>query len=445
MTKCATLSLFAEPLRQTHSTHSLKGLLGKLKLQASLVIGILAVLLVGPASASADAVTDWNAIAVQATVTGARPGATGVLDIAMVQAAVYDAVQAIDGRFKPYHVEIPNAFGSPAAAAAKAAHDVLVSRFPAQTASLDLTYHQYLANHFLAENDPGVSVGATAAAGIIALRANDGSFPVPAPPPFIGGTDPGVWRPTPPANAPMLAPWLASVTPFTLKSPSQYRPQPPPALTSPEYTRAYNEVKEIGSLNSTTRTAEQTDLANFWNANYPVFWNKAFRDIATAHVDNIGDSARLFALADMAMADALITAWDSKLTFVFWRPITAIQLGDTDGNPRTAGDPTWAPLIVTPPYPDYTSGANNVTGAATRALALFFGTDEMTIQLTTTNTGPTIQDTRTYNRFSDVAEDVVNARIYEGIHFRFADEDARKQGRHVAQWAFGHFLQPVDE
>jgi hypothetical protein len=147
----------------------------------------------------------------------------------------------------------------------------------------------------------------------------------------------------------------------------------------------------------------------------------------------------------MAIADALITAWDSKVSFVFWRPITAIQLGDSDGNPETLGDPTWVPLIPTPPYPDFTSGANNFTGAATRSLALFFGTDEMTIQLTTTNTGPTIQDTRTYNSFSDVAEDVVNARIYEGIHFRFADEDARKQGRHVAQWAFGHFLQPVDE
>jgi hypothetical protein len=222
MTKCATLSLFAGQL-WTHSTHSLRGSLRKRKFQASLVFGVLAVLLVAPASARADAVTDWNAIAVQATVTGARPGPTGVIDLAMVHAAVYDAVQAIDGRFKPYHVTIPGAFGSPAAAAAKAAHDVLVSRFPAQTASLHLTYHKYLADHFLAEDDPGVSIGGTAAAGIIALRANDGSFPVVPPPPFLGGNDPGVWRPTPPANAAMLAPWLASVTPFTLKSSSQYR------------------------------------------------------------------------------------------------------------------------------------------------------------------------------------------------------------------------------
>jgi hypothetical protein len=428
----------------------------KLNLQTFLSIGALAIVLAAPVSARADAVADWNAIAVQATVTTcpapvcvpaipARPGPTGVLDIAMVQAAVYDAVQAIERRFKPYHVVIPAASGSPVAATAKAAHDVLVSRFPWQAAFLDMTYHQYLDSHFLEENDDGVAVGATAAAGIIALRANDGSFPNPPPPDFTGGTALGVWRPTPPAFAPMLAPWLATVTPFTIKSPSQFRPQPPPALTSPEYTRAYNEVKDMGALNNSSRTFEQTDLAQFWAANYPVLWNRVLRDIANAHVDNIGDSARLFALVDLAVADAVITAWDSKVTYVFWRPSTAIQLGEFDGNPRTDGDPTWAPLVVNPAYPDYTSGANNVTGSATRALALFFGTDEMTFDVTTTNTGPTVVDTRTYNSFSDVAEDVVNARIYEGIHFRFADTLARKQGKHVAQWAFSHFLRPLDD
>jgi hypothetical protein len=170
----------------------------------------------------ADAVTDWNAIAIQ-TIAGvpSHPGATALLDSAMVQVAVYDAVEAISGRFRPYHVNIPGASGSQAAATAKAAHDVLVSRFPSLTASLDLTYHNYLTAHSLADNDPGVAVGQQAAAGIIALRANDGSFPLNSPP-FTGGTDPGVWRPTPsylpgppPSFSPMLAPWLASVTPFT--------------------------------------------------------------------------------------------------------------------------------------------------------------------------------------------------------------------------------------
>ncbi len=185
--------------------------------------------------ARADAVTDWNAIAVQ-TIVNAGPthgSAVGLLDNATVQVAVYDAVEAITGRFRPYHLHIPGASGSPAAAVAKAAHDVLVNRFPLQAASLDATYHTYLAAHGLAETDPGVAVGAQAAAGIIALRANDGSFPT-NPPPFTGGNALGEWRPTPsylpgppPTLSPALAPWLATVTPFTLKSPSQFRPVAP--------------------------------------------------------------------------------------------------------------------------------------------------------------------------------------------------------------------------
>jgi hypothetical protein len=424
----------------------------KFKHQPYLAMAILAILFAAPASASADAVADWNAIAIQtiSAATPARPAPVGFLDMAIVQVAVYDAVQAIDRRFKPYHVEIPGASGSPEAAVARAAHDILVNLFPAQTMSLDLTYAQYLLAHGLAPNDPGVAVGAAAAAGIIALRANDGRFP-PNPPPFTGATNPGAWRPTesfignppaPPSFAPMLTPWVANVTPFTLKSGDQFRAKAPPALTSHKYTRDYDEVKAMGARFNSGRTLEQTDFAIFWAANYTALWNRAVRDLAATHVSNIGDSARLFALVNLSMADAIITSWDSKVAFNTWRPITAIRLGDDDTNPRTVGDPEWQPLINTPNYPDYTSGANNVTGAATRALALFFGTDEMTFTVTTTNP-LAIQQTRAYSRFSDAAEDVVTARVYEGIHFRFADAEARKQGRHVAQWAFGHFLKPL--
>src|SRR5882757_6962999 len=399
----------------------------------------------------ADAVTDWNAIAIQ-TIAGvpSHPGATALLDSAMVQVAVYDAVEAINGRFRPYHVHIQGASGSPAAAVAKATHDVLISRFPSLTGSLDTIYHNYLAAHGLAESDPGVAVGQQAAAGIIALRANDGSFPL-NPAPFIGGTDPGVWRPTPSflpgtplPNSPALAPWLANVTPFTLTSTSQFRAVPPPSLTSKRYATAFNEVKAMGSASSSVRTPAQTDLALFWVANYQVLWNHVLRDIATAHVHNIDDSARLFALANLAMTDAIITAWDTKFHYVFWRPLTAIQEADKDGNRDTDSDANWQPLINTPNYPDYTSGANNITGAVTRTLALFFGAEEMNFSATTTNLAA-LQQVRTYNRFSDAAEDVVNARIYEGIHFRFADVQARKQGRHVAQWVFSHFLRSVDD
>jgi hypothetical protein len=408
----------------------------------------------GPAKA--DAVVDWNAIASQANATAVaagRPGPASIPDFAMVHAAIYDAVQAIDGRFKPYHVRIPGACGSPAAAAAKAAHDVLLSLYPAQAAFLDTAYHDYLSNNSLAENDPGVVVGQQAAAGILALRANDGRFP-PGQQPFVGGTDPGVWRPTnsyigtppgpPPPFAPGATPWLGAVTPFTLNCPAQFRAAPPPALKSARYRRHYNEVKALGSFFNSARTPEQTDLGYFYADNFVLLWNRALRTIADTHVHNIGDSARLFALAYLAAADAAITAWESKYYYVLWRPVTAIQEGDNDGNSRTAGDPDWQPLINNPNYPDYTSGANNLTGAMTRILSLFFGTDKFTFSLTS-NFPLAVQKTRTYERFSDAAQDVVDVRVYQGIHFRFADAAARRQGRQVANWAFKHFLQPVDD
>ncbi|MCA1626934.1 MAG: vanadium-dependent haloperoxidase, partial [Acidobacteria bacterium] len=226
--------------------------------------------------------------------------------------------------------------------------------------------------------------------------------------------------------------------------PSQFRAAPPPALTSRRYARDYNEVKAVGALNNSSRTPEQTDLAHFFAGNTLVIWNRALRDIAVAHVDNVADSARLFALADLAIADALITSWNDKTHYVFWRPITAIREGDNDGNPRTAGDPDWLSLVINPPYPDYTSGAVNFATATTRTLEHFFGTDHMTFSVTTTNLGPTVEDTRTYRRFSHAAQDVVDARVYSGIHFRFADEAAQKQGRQVADWAFRNFMRPLN-
>jgi hypothetical protein len=402
-----------------------------------------------PSIAGADAVLDWNAIAVNTVSTASppRPGPVGFLDMAVVQAAVYDAVQAIDGKFKPYRVQIPGASGSPEAAAAKAAHDVLVQIFPAQAASLDTTYRDYLASKSLAEDNPGVAVGQAAAAGIIALRANDGRVPNPLPPPFTGETVSGVWRPTisyqegpPPSSAPMATPWLGAVPCFALQSGDQFRAKPPPPLTSQQYVTDYNEVKALGAHSNSTRTPEQTELAYFYagkNGSNFVLWHRALRDVAAAHVKNIGDSARLLALANLAIADAVITAWDSKRHYVLWRPVTAIQEGENDGNAATAGDPSWRPLLNTPPYLEYSSGANNVTGALTRSLALFFGKDDVTFTVTS-DYPDAAKKTRTYGRFSDMASDMVDARIYHGIHFRFGDEAAREQGKQVAEWVFGH-------
>jgi hypothetical protein len=424
------------------------------KHRSCLVLTFLAILLVGPANAQADAVSDWNLITVQRinAEVPAHPAPVTFLDIAIVQIAVYDAVQAIERDYRPYHVVIPGASGSTDAATAKAAHDVLVNLFPSQAGTIDTIYNDYLAAHGISPIDPGVAVGATAAAGIIALRANDGRFP-PGQVPFIGGTGPGEWRPTesfigsppsPPSNAPMAAPWVANVTPFVLKSGDQYRAGPPPPLDSHEYTKAYNEVKSMGARFGSSRTTDETNLAFFWASNYLVVWNRVARDVAAAEGLNSSDRSRLFALVTLSVADAAITAWDSKVAYNFWRPLTAIRLGNDDGNPDTVGDPTWQPLVNTPNYSDHTSGANNATGAATRTLALFFGTDEKTFTVFTTNTTPGIPASKTFNRFSDAAAEVVVGRIYEGIHFRFADEDARKQGRHVAQWVFGHALKPLE-
>jgi len=406
----------------------------------------------------ADAVSDWNAITSQAVIAAGpvmRPGASIILDYAMVHAAVHDAVQAIEGKYEPYAIVIPGASGSSIAAAATAAHDVLVNRFPLQApgpTGLDATYLAYLAANNLLITDPGVSVGQQAAAGLIALRANDGSFPNPPLPPFNGPPNPGPgdWRPTPsylpgppPSGAPMLNEWLAFMTPFTLTSPDQFRPQTgPPALNSGKYTKDYKEVKRLGSDVNSERTQEQTDLATFWNLNFITQWYLALRDIATAHVDNIADSARLFALASLAGADSAITAWDSKRHFVFWRPVTAIQEGDNDGNPKTEGDVNWHPFINTPNYPDYTSGANNLTGAMAKTLKLFFHTNSFTFEVKSNNP-LAVPPTRTYTHFSDPTDDVVEARILQGIHFRTADVVGRKQGRSVAKWVFKNFLRPV--
>jgi len=426
----------------------------KLKPQTCLALTILAILIATPAIARADAVSDWNLIAIQriAAATPAHAAPVTVVELAMVHVAIYDAVQAIEKTHKPYHVEIPGASGSPNAAAAKAAHDVLVSLLPNQTATIDGIYNQYLIDKGLSGTDAGIAVGATAAAGIIAFRSNSGLFP-PGQVQFFGGTEPGEWRstdsfqgspPSPPPFAPMAAPWAANITPFALKSGDQFRASPQPPLTSNEYTKAYNEVKAKGARFNSERTADETALALFWNLNFFAIWNRVARELAASENLSIGDNARLFALLEMSMADAGITAWDSKVTFHFWRPLTAVRLGNDDTNPDTVGDPTWEPFINTPNYPDSASGANSFTGAATRTLALFFGTDDKSFVVTTTNTAPGVQPTKTYNRFSDAAEDVVLVRILHGIHFRFADEDGRKLGRHVAQWVFGHFCKPLE-
>jgi hypothetical protein len=420
------------------------------RIAASLVVTTIVALNLSPV-ARGDAVTDWNTIAVDtiSAATPPRPGPVPFLDIAVVQAAVYDAVQAIGGRYKPYKVEISGASGSsPEAAVAKAARDVLISIFPDKSESLDLMYRGYLVKKGLKENDPGVAVGEKAAANIIAAHASNVRVPNPSPDPFRGDTKPGMWRPTisyqygpPPSNSAMATPWLSAITSFTLNSDDQFRAKPPPALTSEEYTKAYNEVKDLGSLAKSKRNEQQEELAQFYAGDFFKLYHNILQEATKKRVDKIDDSARLMALSTMAVADAVVTCWDSKRHYVFWRPITAIQEGENDGNPNTVGDPNWQPFLNTPPYPDYTSGANNLIGSLTRTFSLFFGKDDVPLTVTSMNPKST-QKTREYKKFSDMASDMIETRILHGLHFRFADEAARDQGRQVAEWVFSHVATP---
>ncbi|HEU4523140.1 MAG TPA: vanadium-dependent haloperoxidase [Thermoanaerobaculia bacterium] len=391
--------------------------------------------------AAADVVTEWNAIALTAVAAG-HPGPAGILDLAMVQIAVHDAIQAYQGRFESYNAPILGASGSPLAAAATAARDVLLSRVPSQGATVQAAWLANLASHGLLPTDDGVAVGQQAAINIIQRRANDGSFPA-NPEVFTGSTAIGRWRPTPPAFAPMANPWMGAVPPFALKDSEGVLPEPPPPqLTSGAYAKAYNEVKALGRRTNSARTAEQTDIGFFYSDNFLSQLNRAVQAIAIAHVTDIGDSARLFALANIAGADAIISAWNTKKQYVLWRPSTAILAGDADDNAATDADSGWLPLINDPPYPDYTSGANSITNAFMRTLGLYFGDDAFTFSLTT-NVAQAVKKVRTYSRFSDVAADVVEARIYLGIHFRFADAVGRRHGKQAAERAFSQFLRPV--
>ena len=415
--------------------------------------------LIWAAPAAADPISELNAIAADTIFAGGRPaGAAPLLDFAMVHAAIHDAVQAYERRFKPYAVSIGDATGSPVAAAATAARDVLLNRFPLQTATINEKYLAFLMNHGLTEADDGRVVGEQAATAIIVRRFGDGSYP-PSPPPELGDTGAGQWRPTPPALLAFSAPWLGAVEPFTMHFNEQFRARRPPALTGLEYARDYDEVKALGGpvgYPGVTRTPDQTQIGYFYSGNTIALFEGMLRGLVTAcemgarqryckSLSRLGDSARLFALANLAGADAGIRSWDSKKHYNFWRPITAIQQllpGDDDGNPQTEADATWTSLIPTPPYPDYTSGANNLAGSFTTIVARFFDTDKVTFNVTTT-AALAVPNERTYHRFSDLADDVVDARIYLGIHFRFADTAARKEGTRVARQAFNHFLRPV--
>ncbi|MFG2095638.1 vanadium-dependent haloperoxidase [Streptomyces sp. NPDC048612] len=394
-----------------------------------------------PPAADPEAVRDWNVIAtdtISAQLGPTRPSGQVVIWHGFVSAAVYNAVVGIRRTYAPYKWRAHGpATASPEAAAVAAAHRVLRTYFPASQTSLDAAYAGSLAK---IPDGPakrqGVAFGKRAADHLIALRENDGRF---APVEFTAAPAPGVWRPTPPAHQPFIDPWLAVLRPLLLTSPDQFRPGGPPALSSARYARDVNEVKAMGARTGSGRTAQQTETALFFGGNLAVQFQAAFRDHTARHHLDIADTARLFAAANAAATDAVVTAWDAKLHYGFWRPLTAVQLAGTDGNPATDADPQWQPLLVTPPHPDYLSGHTTVAGAVTRTLTGILGTTHLDLNVPSEITGTT----RHYDEAERFNEDMVNARVWGGIHFRTADLVGCRAGSRIGGWALTHYFRPL--
>lgn len=407
-------------------------------------LGLSALIMLSVATVRADTVLDWNVIALKTTAAAPFNPPLESRNLAIVHAAMFDAVNSIVGEFRPYAVELSASNGaSPDAAAAAAAHFALVHLYPAQRAMLDAACAASLSGipDGSAKTD-GVAVGESVAAKILAMRAGDGAQAAIVAP-YTPGSQPGDWVPTPPAFRPALDPGWSTVQPFFLREGSQFRPGPPPALTSPRYTRDFNEIKEIGSATSSTRTPDQTDLAHFWVSTAPQIWNPAARQVAIAQGRTLSQNARAFALLNLAGADAFIASWDAKFTYNQWRPVTAIREADTDGNPDTIADPDWTPLLVTPPFPDYIAGHTTYAGAAEEVLEQVFGENPGVLIKLTSAAAPGVIES--YTTFDEIAEGVVDARVLGGIHWRTSSVRGRRVGQHVGAFAVGHFLKPKSE
>ncbi len=331
------------------------------------------------------------------------------------------------------------------AAVAQAAHDVLVAVYPAQQASLDATLSEYIDD--IPDGDAktnGLDLGAYVAAEIVALRANDHSADVV---PYTPGNEPGDWQPTPPGFQPAMLPNWATVTPFAMPSTSYFRGGGPPALGSRLYAVGVRQLQAIGSKTSTVRTSEQTSIAMFW-ADMPGTittvgrWNVVARDASALEGLTLEQNARLFALLNVALADAGIVAWDAKYSFNFWRPITAIRAADTDGNRWTTADPGWEPLLTTPAFPEYVSAHSTFSGAAAEILKRYFGTDRVPYTIASFS-NPAV--TRSFDSFRRGAMEAGASRVYGGIHYCFSNTGGLRRGRDVALYVLRNEMRPAGE
>lgn len=404
-----------------------------------------AVLAFVPALASfarADTVTDWNVI--MQSVVGATPTNANFQARwgAIVQVAVFDAVNSIVGDYEPYvGVAGAPAWASPDAAAIAAAHRTLVTIRPLSVPALDQLNNQR--NQALSAipdgpaEEAGILVGEQAAATILMLRANDGWN---AMVPYTPGTNPGDWQPAPPANAPAALPGWGLVMPFCLEAPWQFRAPHPPALRTGKYANDYEEVRLLGRVDSPYRPQDRTDVARFYASNSPTqVWNPAARQASAAQGRSLSENARIFALLNLALCDGSIAAYDTKYYYNLWRPLTAIRNGDLDGNRLTEADPNWLPLIPTPAFPSYASAHATLSGAARAVLEETLGKGGHEVTLVSASLGVELN----YDSWKQITDDIDDARIYGGIHFRFDQEVGARQGRHVGHHILENYLLPL--
>jgi hypothetical protein len=394
-------------------------------------------LVTGRAQGASDGnvVTEWNAIAQNYIVTiGAQPIQRSQLWMTLVHVAIYDAVTSISRDYEQFKVT-PTQLrpASRDAAAIAAAHGILVRLLPSQQQALDAARENSLktiADGVKKEN--GIAIGEEVASRL--LEIHDGVIPTVS---YTPGAGPGVWQPTPPAFANALLPGFAQVTPFALTSASQFRPGPPPALSSSVWTRDYNEVKDFGVATGSLRTDEQTEIGRFYTEHAVAQYSRAFRRYAIESELGVPQTARFFAMANTAILDSQIACWDAKYHYNFWRPVTAIRAGDTDGNAATAPDPEWIGLAITPAHPEYPAAHGCWTSATARILELFNGTDLVHFALDSAVTGTT----RVFERTEDLRAEIINARVYGGMHFRNSVETGAVMGELVADWT-AFFFRP---
>jgi hypothetical protein len=405
---------------------------------------------------SANVVAHWNEILLQ-SLSSQPPRVPLARNLALVHVAMFDAVNAIDRSYEPYKVSVPGSrAASMEAAAAKAAHDTLAALYPTRLAIYDAALAEDLAGITADQAARGIAIGKEVAQQVMALRSNDGSAAIMSwtPP----NNDPGAYQLTPPNNAQASNVHVPFITPFAVDSSSQFRPGPYPALDSPEYAADLNEVKVVGASDADVpgvdrdnnglpdRTADQTLVAEMWRlplTNH-VVWNRIAQEQAATHNLGLPETARLFALLDMAINDGLETSNESKYFYELWRPITAIRRADEDGNPATEAEPTWnTEHPNTPPYPSYASNASAIGAASATVLANVFGTNDIPFEVNWATYTP-LGGPRSYDSFWEAADEMANSRIYGGIHFRFDCVAGQQIGRDVANYILTNFLQPSE-